>query len=214
VYRFLPGPQALAEAEQQMLEVSARWLRSGKGPELGFSLGRLRTLQDPAITVGLAYDAKGLLEAFVSWLPAPARKAWTLDLMRRRPDGVARVMEALIVKSIEEAARRGLTEVSLGLAPLALAPSRSGALGDRALRDVYARLDRFRRSYSLRQFKSKFDPAWEERYLAVPTTVALPEVLFALLRAHLPPSSALMVRLRALWPPGGGRGRTGWVGTG
>jgi phosphatidylglycerol lysyltransferase len=121
--------------------------------------------------------------------------------MRRRPDGPRGVMETLIFRSIEEAARRGLAEVSLGLAPLALTSNESDRIADRALRLAYERLDRFRRSRSLRQFKSKFSPRWEERYLVVPKAAALPEVLVALLRAHLPPLSPLSLRLRLGRPP-------------
>jgi lysylphosphatidylglycerol synthetase-like protein (DUF2156 family) len=68
---------------------------------------------------------------------------------------------------------------------------------ERALKGVYGQLNRFRRSRSLRQFRSKFGPLWEERYLAVPTTVSVPEVLMSLLRAHLPTVSPLSLRLRA-----------------
>jgi hypothetical protein len=81
--------------------------------------------------------------------------------MRRRPDGVRGVMEALIARSIEEAWRRGLAEVSLGLAPLAITPGHADALLTRP-EGHHGRLDRFRRSRSLRHFKSKFAPAWEE----------------------------------------------------
>jgi len=195
-FSFLPAPAALASYGDEMIEVSRSWLGRGRGPELGFSLGTLQTLHDDAITVGLAHSAEGRLEAFVSWLPVPARKSWTLDLMRRRPDGPPGVMETLITKSIEEAARSGLEEVSLGLAPLAITSGESDRLADRALRTAYERIDRFRRSPSLRHFKSKFAPRWEERYLMVPDAAALPEVLLALLRAHLPPLSPLAVRLR------------------
>jgi phosphatidylglycerol lysyltransferase len=192
---FHRAPDAWDTARADLLEVSRSWLGRGRGPELGFSLGTLATLADPSITVGLAYDDEHRLQAFVSWLPVPGRRGWTLDLMRRRPDSPRGVMEFLIARSIEEAAHRGLDEVSLGLAPLAITPGDSDGLADRAFRSVYGRLDRFRRSRSLRQFKSKFAPEWEDRYLAVPTAAALPEVLVALLRAHLPALSPLSLRL-------------------
>jgi phosphatidylglycerol lysyltransferase len=195
---FQRAPNAWEAARGDLLEVSGSWLGRGRGPELGFSLGTLSTLRDPAITVGLAYDSAHRLQAFVSWLPVPGRNGWTLDLMRRRPDAPHGVMELLIVRSIEEASRRGLDEVSLGLAPLAITPSGSNRLAERALKSVYGQLDRFRRSRSLRQFKSKFAPEWEDRYLAVPTAAALPEVLVALLRAHLPELSPLSLRLGAV----------------
>jgi phosphatidylglycerol lysyltransferase len=195
-FTLLPASRAWASFGAEMTEVSRSWLGRGKGPEMGFSLGTLATLRDDAITVGLAHSAEGRLEAFVSWLPVPARQGWTLDLMRRRPDGPRGVMETLITRSIEEAASRGLLEVSLGLAPLAITSAESDRITDRVLRRTYEHLDRFRRSRSLRHFKSKFAPRWEERYLAVPDATALPEVLVALLRAHLPQLSPLSLRLR------------------
>jgi len=194
---FLSGPDAMAAHSQQLHELSARWLQRRRGPELSYSLGTLSTLTDPDITVGLAFAPEGRLEAFVSWLPVPARKAWTLDLMRRRPDSIYGVMETLIVRSIEEAARGGVDEVSLGVAPRVIASGDTSDPADRALRAMYWGLDRFQRTRSLYHFKSKFSPRWEDRYLAAPNASTLPEVLIALVRAHMPPISAATVWLRS-----------------
>jgi len=194
---FLSGPDAMAAHSQQLHELSARWLQRRRGPELSYSLGTLSTLTDPDITVGLAFAPEGRLEAFVSWLPVPARKAWTLDLMRRRPDSIYGVMETLIVRSIEEAARGGVDEVSLGVAPRVIASGDTSDPADRALRAMYWGLDRFQRTRSLYHFKSKFSPRWDDRYLAAPNASTLPEVLIALVRAHMPPISAATVWLRS-----------------
>jgi phosphatidylglycerol lysyltransferase len=194
---FLSGPDAMAVHSQQLHELSARWLQRRRGPELSYSLGTLSTLTDPDITVGLAFAPEGRLEAFVSWLPVPARKGWTLDLMRRRPDSIYGVMETLIVRSIEEAARGGVDEVSLGVAPRVIASGDTSDPADRALRAMYWGLDRFQRTRSLYHFKSKFSPRWEDRYLAAPNASTLPEVLIALVRAHMPPISAATVWLRS-----------------
>ena len=198
-FRFLSGPDALAQEERQLLNVSGAWLGGGKAPELGFSLGRLETLRDPEITVGLAVDGAGVLQGFVSWLPVAMRRGWTLDLMRRRPGGVPGVMEALITESIREAGERGLAEVNLGLAPLTL-ERMSGPFAQGPLKDVYARIDRFRRSRTLRHFKAKFASEWEDRYVAMSSATAAPEVLVALLLAHLPPASWLALRVRTVLP--------------
>lgn len=200
IFRFTSAPAALEELPFELAEVSGSWLRTGKGREMGFGLGTLATLHDPDITVGLAFDAHGDLVAFTSWLPVPRRHGWTLDLMRRRPGAVAGVMDALIAASIEEARSRGLSEVSLGLAPLELA--------------ALSPLPWFRRARTLRHFKQKFATSWERRYLAVPATAALPEVLLALLRVHLPPMSQLALRLGAFGRQPGVEGRRRWIGTG
>ncbi|HEV2029301.1 MAG TPA: phosphatidylglycerol lysyltransferase domain-containing protein [Candidatus Dormibacteraeota bacterium] len=196
-FSFMTGPDALAVHSQQLHAVSGTWLRTRQGPELSYSLGTLSTLTDPDIMAGLALAASGRLEAFVSWLPVPARKGWTLDLMRRRPDSTYGVMEALIVHSIEEASRQGLVEVSLGVAPRVIPTGDVSGAADRAVRTMFWGLDRFQRSRTLHHFKAKFNPLWEDRYLAVPSASTLPEVLIALVRAHVPPLSAPTLWLRS-----------------
>lgn len=183
-FRFTSAPDALEEHSRQISDLSGSWLGGGKTPEAGFSVGKLATLHDPDIAVGLAFDARGELQGFVSWLPVPARAGWTLDLMRRRPDGVGGVMEALIAASLREAAARGIEEVSLGLVPFSLEGAPAGL---------------FRRTRSLRHFKAKFAGEWQDRYLAVSSTAAVPEVLLALMMVHLPLSSRLAIRLRSLF---------------
>jgi phosphatidylglycerol lysyltransferase len=193
---FMPGPRAWAQHAEQMREVSGAWLDTRRSPELGFSLGTLNTVLDPEITAALAIAASGRLEGFVTWLPVPLRKAWTLDLMRRRPDSITGVMEALIGRSIQEAAKRGVAELSLGVAPRAI-NAEGGHVVGRAERAMYWGLDRFQRSRTLQRFKAKFGPRWEDSFLAVTGSAVLPEVLVALVRAHLPTAAGSVYRVRA-----------------
>lgn len=197
-FAFAPGPEVLAQYGPELQAVSGRWLESHHAPELGYSLGTLATLSDPDIVVGLAISAEERIEAFVSWLPVPVRNGWTLDLMRRRPDAVYGVMEALIVRSIHEAERRGIVEASLGVAPRIIPDGGASGGMDRAMRAMYWGLDRFQRTATLRRFKEKFGPCWEDRFLAVPGPQSLPEVMIALVRAHLPPISRPKEWLRSL----------------
>ena len=199
-FTFAPGPELLRKHEHEIQEVSGSWLQTRRSPELGYSLGTLSTLADPDIVAVAATHPSGRLEAFISWLPVPSRGGWTLDLMRRRPDSTYGVMEALIVRSIDEARRRGIKELSLGMTPRVLAEGDTATGADRALRAMYWGLDRFQRSGSLQRFKEKFGPRWEERYLVVPSAATLPEVMVALVRAHLPPLSASAAWLRSLFP--------------
>jgi phosphatidylglycerol lysyltransferase len=191
---FGPAPAIAASHGAQLHEVSGTWLHMHRSPELGYSLGTLSSLSDPAVTVGLAISPDDRLEAFVSWLPVPMRRAWTLDLMRRRPDAAYGVIEALIARSVEEARSHGIVDVSLGVTPRVI--NQANVRG--AWRAMYWGLDRFERRRGLHRFKAKFGPRWEERYLAVPSVAVLPEVMVALVRAHVPPLSAVAAWLRSL----------------
>ena len=206
-YVFAPGPKVMARYSEQLQGVSERWLHSHRSPELGYSLGTLATLADPDIVVGLAFAPDGRLDAFVSWLPVPMRKAWTLDLMRRRPDSTYGVVEALIVRSIDDARDRGVAEMSLGMTPRIIGAQETPGRLETAMRAMYWSLDRFQRSRTLHQFKEKFDPSWEDRYLVVPSTSTLPEVIVALARAHVPPLPATLAWFRSVLSPGPSGGR-------
>ena len=196
-FLFLNGSAAVTEYSSQLQEVSGEWLKTRHSPELGYSLGTLSSLWDDDIVVGMAFSGKRL-EAFVSWLPVPARSAWTLDLIRRRPDAAYGVIEALIAHSIAEARCRGVAEVSLGITPRIVAASDATWTIQGAWRAMYWSLDRFQRTQTLHRFKEKFGPRWEDRYLAVPGIWALPEVIVALVRAHFPPVWSVAGWLRAL----------------
>ena len=194
-FSFAPGPQVIEQLRAELNAVSGSWLQSHRSPELGYSLGTLATLTDPDITVGLATSPTGRVEAFVSWLPVPARNGWTLDLMRRRPDSTYGVIEALIARSIEEASRLGIGEVSLGMTPRVIRARNASPGVDGVMRAMFWGLDRFQRSNTLHRFKEKFGPTWEDRYLAIPTNTVLPEVMVALVRAHVPPMRATLAWL-------------------
>jgi phosphatidylglycerol lysyltransferase len=182
-FSFLPGDKTWELAAEELRELSVSWLAAARMPELGFSLGRLESLDDPAVTVATARTSDGRIAAFASWLPVPMRRGWCLDLMRRGPDAPYGVMEALIATSILEAGRRGLKDVSLGLV---LDLESCGLRPPAGLRAVYGWLGGLDRNRSLWQFKEKFGPHWEPRYLAVPDPAALPAVLTALARVHMP----------------------------
>ena len=195
-FAFMRGDEAWDFASDDLRSLSASWRKRERGPELGFSLGRLDSLDDPALTVAIATTADGRIAAFASWLPVPLRRGWCLDLMRRAPDAPYGVMEALIAASILEARRRSLKEVSLGLV---LDLQGSGLRPPAGLGAVYGWLGGLDRNRSLRHFKEKFAPRWEPRYLAVPDPSTLPAVLTALARVHLPALASIST-LRAIAP--------------
>ena len=113
----------------------------------------------------------------------------------------------MIVRSIDEARSRGIAEVSLGMTPRIIGERETPRHLEGAMRAMYWSLDRFQRSGTLHRFKEKFDPCWEDRYLVLPSTSTLPEVIVALARAHIPPLPATLAWLRSLLSPGPARGR-------
>ncbi|WP_139199440.1 bifunctional lysylphosphatidylglycerol flippase/synthetase MprF [Curtobacterium sp. MCBA15_013] len=180
---------ALDAARRAEVEaICTRWAADRRLPEMGFTLGGFRELDDPDVRLMLAVDADGHVTAVTSWLPVHERGAltgYTLDVMRRGDDGMPGVMEFLIARTALRAREAGLTTISLSGTPLAAHAGarslvvRGSVLLARVLEPVYG----FR---SLQRFKEKFGARHEPLWLVVPTPLHVPRVARALASAYVP----------------------------
>ena len=177
--------------QAQLAEISEEWIADKDLPEMGFTLGGMDELRDPAVRLMLAIDEDGRVEAVTSWLPMFREGrifGWTLDFMRRRAGSINGVMEFLIASSAEQMQRDGIEVMSLSGAPLANAsgvPQAAGTLNT-VLDYLSASLEPVYGFQSLLRFKRKFQPEFRPLIMAYPDTVALPRIGIALTRAYLP----------------------------
>ena len=161
----------------QLRRISEAWLAEKSAREKRFSLGYFQEdymRRFPAAIV----RREGEILAFANvWLGAE-REEFSFDLMRYLPESPHGVMDYLFVRLISWGKQEGYQWFDLGMAPLS-------GLGDRALSPLWRRVgtfifrhgEHFYNFQGLRQYKEKFDPVWEPRYLAVPAGLALPHVL-------------------------------------
>lgn len=164
VERVEPGSPLMAELKA----VSDAWLRQRAASEKRFSLGRFEETYMARFPVGLL-RRHGVVEAFANVWPGGAGADIAVDLMRSKPDIPKQAMEVLFIELLLWAKAEGHRIFDLGMAPLAglenrrLAPllSRIGAF-------IYRHGGSFYGFGGLREFKKKFDPVWESRYLAAP----------------------------------------------
>jgi phosphatidylglycerol lysyltransferase len=174
-FEFLPResvPDVLPELE----EISDAWLEAKNTREKGFSLGFFDPgylLEFPAALV----RHEGRILAFANvWLGAG--EELSVDLMRHRLDAPRSVMDFLFVRLMQWGREHGFSWFNLGMVPLK-------GLENRALVPLWHRLgamvfrygEHFYNFQGLRQFKEKFGPRWEPRYLAAPGGLALPRVV-------------------------------------
>ena len=184
----------------QIRAISQGWVGEKALPEMGFTLGGLREIDDDDTRLLLAVDESGTVHAVTSWMPVHRNGkviGLTLDLMRRREGGWRPAIEFLIARAAQDAQAEGLEVLSLSGAPLA----RSGTSGDLTgdgtddvgasrfdpLLDLLASLLEPAYGFgSLHAFKRKFKPRKVPMYLAVPDVVDLAAVGVAIGRAYLP----------------------------
>jgi phosphatidylglycerol lysyltransferase len=166
-------PALLPELER----VSTAWLASKHTREKGFSLGFFDETYIARFPVAVV-RCEGRVVAFANVWLASAREEISVDLMRHESDAPHGVMEFLFVHLMMWGKEQGYRWFNMGMAPLsgfqrrALAPlwSRIGAV-------LYRHGEHFYNFQGLRQYKGKFDPVWEPKYVACPGGLALPRVL-------------------------------------
>jgi lysylphosphatidylglycerol synthetase-like protein (DUF2156 family) len=183
----------------QVRAVSEQWTGDKGLPELGFTLGGVDEALDPRVRVGLAVDGDGTVHGVTSWIPVIAPGGgppvgWTLDVMRRSPDGFRSTMEFLVASACTAFRDEGASVVSLSGVPLAAARDGDRGVDAGALDAFLERLGGTLEPYygfrSLQAFKSKFQPRHETLHLVFPDESALPRIGIALGRAYLPAAGA------------------------
>jgi len=193
-HRLVPLAQQPRGVQVQVRAISEQWVGDKGLPEMGFTLGGLDEAMDPEVRVGLAIDGDGTVHGVTSWMPSygpdGSPEGWTLDVMRRLPDGFRYTMEFLIASACLAFKDEDAQFVSLSGVPLARAGA--GATdADRGVLDAFlntlgARLEPYYGFRSLQAFKSKFQPSHTPLYLVFPDEAALPRIGLGLSRAYLP----------------------------
>ncbi|MFZ5467674.1 MAG: bifunctional lysylphosphatidylglycerol flippase/synthetase MprF [Pseudomonadota bacterium] len=168
-FEFEVVPAAgLDDVLEDLRRVSDDWLESRKAREKRFSLGAF----DPAylrhFDVGVL-RLEGRIIAFVSILRTDTRGEVALDLMRHVHAAPKETMRFLLLKLVLHFKEAGYQRFSLAMAPLS-------GLEDHPYAPVWQRIGAMVYNLppsrvgnynfqGLRQFKDKFNPVWEPRYL-------------------------------------------------
>jgi phosphatidylglycerol lysyltransferase len=176
----------------QMEQISHYWLECKGGVEMGFSMGRFTTQGDNEQLYALAVDGRNKVHAFVSFVPIYGRRGWGLDLMRRADTCAPGTMELLLARTIEYMKTTGTEMASLGLAPLSNVNGENETFLGSRIDYLSNRFGNPAKNQSLFNFKKKFQPTWESRYLVYSDALSLPKIGWALYHAHQ--SDATMLR--------------------
>ena len=181
--------------------VSDAWLDHINGSEKSFSLGWFDEGYVRSVPVMVVHGPSGDVEAFATLSPEYRRNGIAIDLMRYGPSAPSGVMDYLFVRLFEWARDDGIEYVDLGLSALAgVGDEANDPAAEKALRFVYEYGNDFYGFKGLHEYKDKFRPDWQPRYLIYRDAPALPAVLTAVVRANAgeSPGAALRRHLRRL----------------
>jgi phosphatidylglycerol lysyltransferase len=151
----------------------------------------------PRLVTAVATTSSGKACAFVTFTPIyglltagiaakgtpsePEGWGWSLDLMRRVPDAPPGVIELLLVRAIERFQLCDAQVLSLGLVAWADTRQEMTSRQRQLTSFVTDHLHLLESRRTLFNFKQKFHPSWESRYLVFDKTFALPKIALAVL---------------------------------
>jgi len=161
----------------ELRSVSDAWLREKNTREKGFSLGFFDENYLGRFPCA-AVKKEGRIFAFANVWPGGGKEEISLDLMRYAPGAPGGVMDYLFIKMMLWGKEQGYRHFDLGMAPLSGLQSHALApLRDKLGAFLYRHGEHFYNFKGLRNYKEKFGPVWEPKYLASRGGLALPGIL-------------------------------------
>ncbi|HRX85999.1 MAG TPA: bifunctional lysylphosphatidylglycerol flippase/synthetase MprF, partial [Phycisphaerae bacterium] len=161
----------------ELRRVSDAWLTAKNTREKRFSMGFFDEAYLSKFPTAVVRRADRVV-AFANVWEGAERVELSIDLMRHTDDAPNGVMDYLFARLMDWGRVQGYGWFDLGLAPLAgfeqhpLAP-----IWNRVGRFVFRHGEHFYNFQGLRQYKAKFHPVWEPRYLIYPGGLMLPRIL-------------------------------------
>ncbi len=177
------GPGQVEPLIPELREVSDRWLANKSTREKGYSLGFFDTAYLCRTDIAVIRNQAGAIIAFANIVKTANQQAMSVDLMRYNPDSPSNIMEFLFIELILWGQAQGCQWFSMGIAPLTglqhhpLAP-----LWHKIGTVIFNQGEAFYNFKGVYNYKSKFDPAWEPRYLAVYNQFSLPLIMVLITR--------------------------------
>lgn len=161
VQRYTPPHNV--ELIEELRYVSNDWLKIPGHKQWQFITGYFSSKYFEDTPLFVVRNEEGRAVAFANELPSFKAGEATVDLMRHKRNAPKNVMDYLFIKLIYQLHDEGVQRFNLGISPLAR-QTFSGS-SERLLDYIYLASQRFVSTKGLHQYKSKFEPEWEPRYV-------------------------------------------------
>jgi phosphatidylglycerol lysyltransferase len=149
---------------QQLKAVSDEWLKISERDEIAFSQGMFvekEIKQQVVITVG-THEEK--IIAFLNVIPDFNRNEGTYDLLRKTKDAPNGIMDFIIVELFKYFKSQGIQYANLGFAPMSGIDD-PHTFPERSMKFAYEKIKSFSHYKGMREYKEKFNPVWNDKYL-------------------------------------------------
>jgi phosphatidylglycerol lysyltransferase len=176
-----PHPEALL---QEIENIEKEWLKLPKHRELGFLQGRFDRDYIEKSPLCVVRDSAERIVAFVNEVPSYRKGEATFDMMRYLPDVPNGTMDYLFQGLMLLLYKEGFKSFNLGIAPFAGLGTKTDAPLLEKIVQLLFRINWFVSLQGMHHYKVKFEPGWEDRFIAYSgTPVNLVRIALAVTRA-------------------------------
>lgn len=149
---------------QKLKSVSDDWLKLTKRYEIIFSQGMFVEKEIKQQTVITVENNEEKVIAFLNIIPDHVKNESTFDLLRKTADAPNGIMDYILIELFKYLKSQGIQFVNLGFAPL------SGLndplnFTEKSMKFAYEKIRSFSHYKGQREYKEKFNPRWNDKYL-------------------------------------------------
>ena len=149
---------------QKIKSVSDDWLLDMDRKEIIFSQGMFDWEELKQQTIITVENPEEKIIAFLNIIPDFAKNEATYDLIRKTKDAPNGVMDFILIELFKYLKTQQISFVNLGFAPMS-GLNDAHTFPEKSMKFAYEKIRSFAHYKGLREYKEKFDPQWNNKYL-------------------------------------------------
>jgi phosphatidylglycerol lysyltransferase len=169
---------------QKLRSVSDDWLKSMNRKELVFSQGMFLEKEIKQQTVITVENNEEKIIAFMNIIPDYKKDEGTYDLLRKTSDAPNGIMDYIMVELFKYFRSQGIRYVNLGLAPMS-GLNDPHTFPEKSIKFAYEKIRSFSHYKGQREYKDKFNPVWNDKFLIYDNDydlISVPSVLSGIIK--------------------------------
>ena len=149
---------------QKLKAVSDEWLKLSEREEIIFSQGMFVEKEIKEQTVISVENNEEKIIAFLNIIPDYVKNEGTYDLLRKTADAPNGIMDYILVELFKYFKASGIQYVNLGFAPMSGLDD-PHTFTEKSMKFAYEKIRSFSHYKGQRDYKDKFNPNWNDKFL-------------------------------------------------
>jgi phosphatidylglycerol lysyltransferase len=149
---------------QKLKAVSDEWLKLTDREEIIFSQGMFVEEEIKEQTVITVENSEEKIIAFLNLIPDYVKNEGTYDLLRKTADAPNGIMDYILIELFKHLKASGIKYVNLGFAPMSGLDDPHN-FTEKSMKFAYDKIRSFSHYKGQRDYKEKFNPQWNDKFL-------------------------------------------------